>query len=103
MLKKLRACGGDFARKNHYGETALDAARSGKHAEAIEFLEKAMAENRANKNCVEFSSATIEITAACEHLKLLFGSTIGKKGAEAMAARLAEILQKRFALQWFPE
>merc|ERR1719473_2516130 len=39
MLKKLRASGADFAKRNRYGETALDAARSGKHAETIAFLE----------------------------------------------------------------
>jgi len=115
LLKKLASHGADFSKKNRYGETALDAARSGKHSETIEYLESVMktAEDEVfivNDNQGNFPStetdteaAAVEVAVACKHLRELFAPTIGEAHAESMADNMRMRLTKRFAKHWFPQ
>jgi len=132
LLKKLASHGADFRKKNRYGETALDAAKSGKHAETIAFLEAVLSSEKddvfvvtasrssrsnaannataatannatANATSVERSPAAAEVGVACQHLATLFAPALGQPAADAMAAQLGARLVDKFANHWFPQ
>lgn len=126
LLKKLASHGADFRKKNRYGETALDAARSGKHKETIAFLEAVLSSGSddvfvtatrasppptaaapgagaAGAASIEHSPAAAEVKVACQHLAKLFAPELGQPAAATFASQLGARLAAKFAGHWFPQ